>query len=100
MNMESIRVDKTLTVSLAETLDISTVQNLHAEIRTALESNDSICLHGSAVERVDTAALQVLAALFIYADEHQGKLELQSPSEALVHSAMLLGMAGHIGLNN
>jgi anti-anti-sigma regulatory factor len=100
MNMESIQEDKTLNVSLAETLDISTVQNLHAELRVALEDGDPICLHGSAVERVDTAALQVLAALFRYAAERQGKLEMQSPSEALVHSAKLLGMAGYIGLNN
>ena len=98
--MESIREDKTLNVSLAETLDISGVQNLHGELRVALDSGAPVCLHGSAVERVDTAALQVLVALFIYANGHQGKLEMQSPSEALVHSAMLLGMAGHIGLNN
>jgi len=100
MNMESIREDKTLNVSLAETLDISTVQSLHAELQAALEGGAPICLNASAVERVDTAALQVLAAMFIYAAEHQSKLEMHSPSEALVHSAMLLGMAGHIGLNN
>ena len=98
--MESIREDKTLNVCLAETLDISTVQNLRGELQVALDSGAPVCLYGSAVERVDTAALQVLAALFVYADRHQGKLEMQSPSEALVHSAMLLGMAGHIGLNN
>ena len=98
--MESTREVETLNVSLAESLDISTVQNLHGKLQAALDSGSPICLHGSAVERVDTAALQVLAALFRYAAERQGKLEMQSPSEALVHSAKLLGMAGHIGLNN
>jgi anti-anti-sigma regulatory factor len=98
--MERTREIATLNVSLAETLDISTVQNLHGELQAALEGGSPVCLHGSAVERVDTAALQVLAALFIYADEHQSELEMQSPSEALVNSAMLLGIAGQIGLNN
>ena len=98
--MESTREVETLNVSLAETLDISTVQNLHGELQAALDGGAPVTLHGSAVERVDTAALQLLAALFIYADEHQSKLEMQSTSEALVNSAMLLGMAGHIGLNN
>jgi len=100
MNMESIREDETLNVNLAETMDISTVQSLHAELQAALEGGDPIHLHGSAVERVDTAALQVLAAMFIYAAEHHGKLEMHSPSEALVHSAKLLGMTGYIGLTN
>ena len=89
-----------LEVDLAETLDISTVQNLHADLKAALDNGDPVSLNGSAVARVDTAALQVLAAMFIAADGQQRKFELRSPSEALVHSAALLGIDEYIGLKS
>ena len=89
-----------LEVSLAETLDISTVRNLHADLKAALDNGDPVSLNGSAVARVDTAALQVLAAMFIDADGQQRKYELRSPSEALVHSAALLGIDEYIGLKS
>lgn len=85
-------------VTLAESLDISTVRNLHAELKAALGGGDAVSLNGSAVERVDTAALQVLAAMFIDADGRQSRLELRSPSEALIRSASLLGIDEYIGL--
>ena len=83
---------------LAETLDISTVQALHAELLAAFDNGDPVSLNGSKVARIDTAILQLLASAFVYAEEHQCKLDLQSPSEALVESATLLGINEHIGL--
>lgn len=97
--MDNRQID-VLDIRLAETLDISITQELHSELRSALDSGVPVSLHGSAVERVDTAALQLLVAMFIYADGHKYRLEWQSPSEALIRSAALLGVDRHIGLTN
>jgi len=96
--MTSIREVGKLNIDLAETLDITVVQNFRAELKAALEKGSSVSLNGSGVEHIDTAALQVLAAAFRHDERHQPKLELRSPSEALAKSAVLLGIDGHIGL--
>ena len=86
--------------NLAETLDIASVNNLYVDLRTLLDSGMPIILDGSAVSRADTAALQILVSMFMYAAAHQCKLEWHSPSAALVNVAALLGLDRHIGLNN
>jgi anti-anti-sigma regulatory factor len=47
---------------------------------------------------IDTAALQVLAALFTDAEGRRCKLNWRSPSAALIRGAELLGIDDHIGL--
>lgn len=96
--MTSTREVGKLDITLAETLDIATVRNLHAELKAVLDDGAPVSLNGSEVARIDTAALQVLAAMFVYADGQQRKLELHSPSETLARSAALLGIDEHIGL--
>lgn len=88
----------TLNIRLADTLDIFTMRSLYSELRSALDNDAPVFLQGSEVERVDAAALQMLAAMFIFAADHQYRLELQSPSEALVHGAALLSVDEYMGL--
>lgn len=83
---------ETRDVRLAEVLDNSTAQALHSELRDVLDSGSPVSLHGSAVERVDTAALQVITALFLYADANKRTITWQSPSATLVRSAVLHGL--------
>ncbi|MEJ2565722.1 MAG: STAS domain-containing protein [Gammaproteobacteria bacterium] len=85
-------------VDLAETLDVSTVHTLYAELQAALDNGMPIVLNGSAVGRVDTAALQVLCSMFLHAGFNRCALEWRSTSEALVDSAKLLGVDKLIGL--
>jgi len=96
--MTSAREVGKLDITLADTLDIATVRNLHAELKAVLDDGAPVSLNGSEVARIDTAALQVLAAMFVYADGQQRKLELHSPSGTLAQSAALLGIDEHIGL--
>jgi ABC-type transporter Mla MlaB component len=58
-----------------------------------LESGQPVLLDASRVERVDTAALQVLSAFFQDAKSQQQSAEWQEPSEALLSSAQLLGLS-------
>ncbi len=85
-------------VRLKETLDIAAVRDLHAELKVALDGGNSLSLDGSEVVRIDTASLQMLAAMFAHADRHERDIALRSPSETLVQTAALLGVNEYIGL--
>ncbi len=95
----TMSVDDKLTVQLAETLDVSAVKALHAELTTAVDKGAHLILDGSKVGRIDTAAVQLIAALFVRADARRIKVEWHAPSETIAGAAALLGMSRHIGLN-
>ena len=83
---------------LGESLDIAAVQALHAELNAAMAGGKAFVVDGSEVARVDTASLQVLAAMFMYVDQHKRDVTLQAPSQALAQTAELLGISDCIGL--
>jgi anti-anti-sigma regulatory factor len=85
-------------IRLGETLDIAAVQSLHGELKAAMAGDDTLSVDGSQVTRVDTASLQVLAAMFVYADLHERDVVLRAPSQALVQAAALLGVNECFGL--
>ena len=85
-------------IPLDEVLDISSVAEFRATLLDVLASRLPIVLDAAVVERVDTAALQVLTA-FIQDARGQGlQVRWGSPSQALVHSAGLLGLVEVLGL--
>lgn len=96
--MTSAEDVESITVGLPESLDITTVNDLCAELRTALDTGIPITLDGATVEHMDVAAVQALVSLFSHADSHRCKLDWRSPSEALVNGARLLGIDKYIGL--
>ena len=65
---------------------------LQAELAAALPGG-AVVLDGSGVERVDTAALQLLVLLRRELDGRGGKLAWHGASEALNEAAGLLGLA-------
>lgn len=81
-----------------EMLDISVVGELRVLLLEALAAKQSVVLDGSAVERADTAALQVLTAFFQDARSQDIVVQWSSASEALIHSAELLGIADILDL--
>lgn len=84
-------------IRLEEALDIGAVQALHAELKAAM-AGAALILDGSKVTRVDTASLQVLVAMFVYADLNKQNVRLQAPSQALVDTAKLLGISDYVEL--
>lgn len=79
-------------ITCSEILDISSVGELCTELLTALESQQSVVLVAADIERVDTAALQVFSAFYQDARAQGQSVQWQQPSEALCHSAGLLGL--------
>ncbi len=87
-----------MTIECSEVFDISVVTDFKAMVQQALADGSDLVLDGSHIERVDTAALQLLAALF-RDSEHQGiKLSWKTPAEPLKYAARLTGLDGLLGL--
>jgi anti-anti-sigma regulatory factor len=66
---------------------------LQAELVAALERGDGVALDASAVERVDTAALQLLVLLRRELTSRDGTLAWRGASAAFNEAAGLLGLA-------
>ena len=72
--------------------DISKVQELKADILVLIKDNDEIDIVGEAVERIDGSSLQLLCALFDYAEHNALIINWVKPSDALKQAVNLLGM--------
>ena len=79
--------------------DISKSQTLKNDILTLVNENDEINIDASDVERIDGSALQLLCALFNYADQNNLVINWIDPSEVLTQSAETLGMLKILELN-
>lgn len=81
----------------------------HCGVKDAQALKDSLCRHARedapvtvdvrAVERVDTAALQLLCAFVRERAARQQKVEWLGESRALNEAARLLGLTSMLGLN-
>ncbi len=81
-----------------EVFDISVVTDFKAMVQQALADGSDLVLDAARIERVDTAALQLLAALF-RDSEHKGVgLSWNTPTEPLKYAARLTGLDELLGL--
>jgi len=72
--------------------DISKSQALKNEMLALINDNDEIDINAEEVERIDGSALQLLCALFNYAQQNNLIINWVNPSEALNQAAQVLGM--------
>jgi ABC-type transporter Mla MlaB component len=79
-------------VTLADNLEIAQVQTLGTTLRDALAQAQPVTLDAAAVQRVDGAALQVLAAFVRTAQARGVPVSWQAVPEALTRAAGLLGL--------
>lgn len=89
---------KKTTFSCGEKLDISEAANLHARLQKSLSRSSHIELKADAVSKVDTAGLQLFAALRHEVANTGGDLIWKNPSEVLLDTAALLGLDKVLGL--
>lgn len=87
-----------MTIDCNEVFDISVVTDFKAMVQQAMAGGGGLVLDAAKVERVDTAALQLLAALF-RDSEHKGiELSWKTPTEPLKYAARLTGLDELLGL--
>lgn len=79
-------------VTLEAVLGIVDARALHAKLSTVLACATPVVLDGSRVERLDTAAMQVLACFCRSARERGMAISWQSPSSGLRQAAQWLGL--------
>lgn len=90
---------KKTTVECGEALTIANVADLHGKFTKALEESSTVELDAKAVEKVDTAGLQLLVALNTELEKCDGKLLWSSPSDTLVQSVATLGLGSVLPFN-
>jgi ABC-type transporter Mla MlaB component len=77
-------------ISCGKVLGISTVNELYCSLKQSLESGLVIELDASRVERIDTAALQLLCAFVRDSASSGRRIQWRRPTQALITSAKLL----------
>ena len=82
------------TLTLPADLTIAQLEPVRAELAAIVAATGPVTVKGAAVERVDTAALQLLCAVVVAG----APIVWDSPSSALVAAAGRCGLATHLGL--
>jgi len=89
---ESVTEGKPPVLELSTVQDISKSQALKNDILSLVNDNDEIDIDASEVERVDGSALQLLCALFIYAQNNNLIIHWINPSDSFMQSVKISGM--------
>lgn len=80
-------------IPLGDTVNISQVAEIKAQLVEAMASDSGIELDVSKVERVDAAALQLFAAFALDAAAQGQEVDWGMPSEAFLEAAQLTGLS-------
>lgn len=78
-------------ITLSDNVDISKVENLLQDFRTAVEQGGSMTLNAADVKRIDTAGLQLLYSFSKTLGEQGGSVSIENPSDAFINAARLVG---------
>jgi len=85
-------------VDCGDILDISRVGEFHSQLTAALGKGGEIVIDAAELGRIDAAALQLLTAFFQDAAARKVTAKWNTPSDALIRSAGLLGLSTELGL--
>ena len=102
-SMDPVHIEHTADtthVALEAALGIRDARVLHEKLGTVLAAATAIVVDGSRVERLDAAAMQVLAGFIRAARERGLALSWQTPSPALQQAARLLGLEQHLEMTS
>ena len=86
-------------IECGEIVDISSVSELYQKLNEVLEDDGAVTLNAGAIERIDTAALQMFACFMQEIIKRNRDVSWKAPSEALRRSADFLGMTQVLKLN-
>ena len=87
-------------VELDALCTIAGAAELLESLKKAFGQAGPITLAAASVVKIDTAALQLLCALVSEAQQRGRQVIWKNPSPAVVESAKILGLSGHLGLED
>jgi ABC-type transporter Mla MlaB component len=79
--------------------DIAGARDFYNRLQAALQARQPVVLDATHIERVDTAALQILCAFFRDAEVNGLVVQWHQPSPALQHAAQLLNVSTYLALS-
>ncbi len=85
-------------IACGEVMDIASMAEFHSRLMTVISLKQAVELDASQIERVDTAALQVLSSFVQDVHAQQQSMHWKNPSEVLCRSAALLGLSRLLNL--
>ncbi len=83
--------------ALPAVLDLTAAEPLHRALLDRVRTGDPLIVAGTAVERVSTAAIQVLLATAMDARSRGSSFLLRDASPILSDALIDLGVASHLG---
>ena len=93
------RIVKVKPIELPAKLSIAQSADWHRTLSSRCEGQAALVLDGSRVEEIDTAILQLLVSAWRGAVKRGAECRWQGASEALRHSASLVGVAAILQLD-
>ena|ERR1700761_1160103 len=84
-------------LALPGQLDLTAAEPLHRTLLDRVRTGDPLAIDGSVVERVSTAAIQVLLATAAEARLRGTPFQLLNPSSELTDALVDLGVASQLG---
>ena len=96
-----VRIDRQAAearIALNSVLDVRQVRHVHETLTPLVDDSAPLCIDGSQVTRVDTAALQLLAAFCRCVRTRARSFRWHSPSDELARAAALLDLEHELGL--
>jgi len=98
--LTATRKDDKTRISFGPVLDVAGSGELKKQLEKVFRRKPPFELDGSAVERVDTAALQVLAAFSRESRNREIELTWADVSDSLRNASTLLGLTQELGIRN
>lgn len=86
-------------ITLPEEIRIANAEQFKEDLIIAIESDSKITIDGSKVNRIDTAAIQLLTALSHECNEQGHPLIWEGVSEKFLSYVKLLGLQESLGLH-
>ncbi|MEE9493870.1 MAG: STAS domain-containing protein [Gammaproteobacteria bacterium] len=87
-------------LSLEKELTIACADSLRQQLQKLADNDDKeISIDGSAVERIDTAVLQLFVSFSKLLSGQERQLAWQDPSESLVESAEQIGLRNMLNIS-
>ena len=85
-------------ILLESTLDISHVETLHQQLEEALVDGHRVTMDASNIEKIDTAALQIILAFVQQAEKQSLNFTWKFPSKIFIDYAKMLGLTEKLKL--
>ncbi len=90
----------TAIIDCGKSLGMDDIDDMYADLLSLLAEDKQVSFDCSKIERIDTAALQMLCAFARESDIHGFTIVWDKTSDIFVHNARLIGLAGIMGLTN